>query len=202
MTGERAVLWIREDGSGAEWCALQLSDERLTATGVQLGGAPLPYRLDYRLETWPGFATRELRLRAAGAGWSRLLTLRHSEAGRWEVSGQAEGGAPLAQFGGPASDLDAAADCDLGFSPLTNTLPVRRLRLLDRAGADEAVLAAWVRVPDLSVVPLAQRYLARASGRLRYEAGSFATELTVDADGVLVSYPGLAHQVPAVTAPR
>ncbi len=81
-------------------------------------------------------------------------------------------------------------------------MPVRRLRLLDRAGTDEAVLAAWVRVPDLSVVPLAQRYLARASGRLHYEAGSFATELTVDADGVLVSYPGLAHQVPAVTAPR
>ncbi len=82
MSGERAVLWVREDGSGAEWCALQLSDERLTATGVQLGAAPLPYRLDYRLETWPGFVTRELRLRAAGAGWSRLLTLRTSDSRR------------------------------------------------------------------------------------------------------------------------
>jgi len=193
MSEERALLWLRDDEPGAEWCVVRFGPGRLSATGVQLGAHPVPYRLDYRLETGPGFVTRELRVRSAGAGWSRLLTLRRDEDGRWAVGATAAGDAPLDPPGGDPGPLAGAYDCDLGFSPLTNTLPVRRLDLLARPGADEPVLAAWVRVPDLVMVPSKQRYTAHGSGRVRFAAGDFAAELTLDADGVIVRYPGLAR---------
>jgi hypothetical protein len=86
---ERALLWMRDDG--AEWCQLRLSPDRLSATGVQLGSEPVPYRLDYVVETGPGFATHQVRLRVAGAGGSRLLTLHRAEHGGWSVEASAHG---------------------------------------------------------------------------------------------------------------
>jgi uncharacterized protein len=94
--------------------------------------------------------------------------------------------------------LAGAVDCDLGLSPLTNTLPVLRLGLLG-GGRPHELLVAWVSVPDLAVRPYAQRYLpkgADARGRpiVRYEDadGGFAADLTLDADGYVLHYPGLA----------
>ena len=63
----------------------------------------------------------------AGAGRS---TLARPPEGPWTVEGRAtgrDGGAPP---GGDAAALAGAVDCDLGLSPLTNTLPVLRLGLL------------------------------------------------------------------------
>ena len=46
--------------------------------------------------------------------------------------------------------------------------------------------------PSLAVVPLEQTYTALGDGRVRYVSGSFTAELTVDADGFVTHYPGLA----------
>jgi hypothetical protein len=190
---ERALLWMRDDG--AEWCQLRLSPDRLTATGVQLGSEPVPYRLDYAVETGPGFATHKVRLRAAGAGWSRLLTLRHSEEGGWSVEASAHGdlGVALPPPGGEMSALARATDADLELCPLTNTLPIRRLGMLGRVGADHEIIAAWVAVPALAITPSRQRYAAIDAATIRVAAGTFTADLTVDADGVVIDYPGLAH---------
>lgn len=50
-----------------------------------------------------------------------------------------------------------AVDCDLGRSPLTNVMPVRRHRLHEAPGAVD-FLMAWVSVPDLGVHRSRQRY--------------------------------------------
>ncbi|HLZ21870.1 MAG TPA: putative glycolipid-binding domain-containing protein [Ktedonobacterales bacterium] len=87
-------------------------------------------------------------------------------------------------------DLQGCLDVDLGCSPSTNTLPIRRLNL--GAGESAEVTAAWVRFPDLSVQPLHQRYTRLAPHRYRYESleSSFTADLTVDNDGLVVDYPG------------
>lgn len=48
------------------------------------------------------------------------------------------------------SQVSEAIDCDLALSPLTNSMPVLRHRMLDGGGPLE-FLMAWVSVPDLSV---------------------------------------------------
>ena len=80
-------------------------------------------------------------------------------------------------------------DVDLGWTPATNTLPVRRLGLTVDEGRD--LVAAWVR-PDLVVQPLPQRYERVGARRYRYESrgGRFGVELDVDEHGLVLDYPG------------
>jgi hypothetical protein len=85
--------------------------------------------------------------------------------------------------------LTDALDVDLSGSPLTNTLPLRRLGMVE-----STITVAWVLLPSLAVVPAKQSYRPLGPGRVRYSSGSFAAELEVDDDGFVVRYPGLAQR--------
>jgi hypothetical protein len=105
----------------------------------------------------------------------------------------------LPEPGGEEAEIAEALDCDLGLSPLTNSMPVLRHGLLEGGGPVDLVMA-WVSVPDLSVHASRQRYtFLRKSGEVsvvRYESGSrdFVAELTFDADGLLIDYPGIGRR--------
>jgi hypothetical protein len=206
----RTLAWIKEEPAGAELAMATLTARRLRVTGVAVHDAPEPYRLDYRLETGDGFETARLRVVARGAGWRRELDLARSPAGAWTIATRTAGDAGRPPPGGDAAALTGAIDCDLGLSPLTNSLPVLRLGLLRDRGPHE-LLMAWVSVPDLRVRPYAQRYVPAAGGPpgggppgrpvVRYEdaTGDFAANLTFDADGFVVEYPGLARRLGRAT---
>jgi hypothetical protein len=100
--------------------------------------------------------------------------------------------APLAGSEDP-DRLAEALDVDLYGSPLTNTLPIRRLDLLARpADTGHTVLAAWVLLPSLAVIPLTQSYTPLGHGKIRYSSGTFTADLSVDESGFVTHYPGLA----------
>lgn len=84
---------------------------------------------------------------------------------------------------GAVPALQGCIDVDLGFSPSTNLLPIRRLNLA--IGASDAVRAAWVRFPELTVDVLEQRYTRLAESTYLYESagGNFRRELTVNEHG-------------------
>ena len=95
--------------------------------------------------------------------------------------------------------LDHALDCDLAWCPLTNLMPVLRHRLHREPGRHDLVMA-WVRLPELTVSRSGQRYEhlrrnADGTAVVRFSSGAFSADLTVDADGFVVDYPGLARAV-------
>jgi hypothetical protein len=171
------LAWNGDPEWRQELCELQLRDDGLVATGAQLGSAPTPYRAAYELEARGAWITRRLRVEVAGVG---SLELRHDGKGLWA-------GVPN------AADLEGALDCDLAFSPLTNTMPVRRHRLHEQPGTVELAMA-WVSLPDLKVHRSQQRYEHLAPGRVRYSSGDFSADLELDADGLVLVYPGLARR--------
>ena len=89
-----------------------------------------------------------------------------------------------------------AIDIDLGWSPSTNTLPIRRMNLAVGKSSGEFI-AAWVRFPELVLEPLAQEYVRLADRRYRYSSrgGAFIAELLVDGDGLVVDYQGFWQRV-------
>ena len=180
----RALAWSGVEEWLAEHAQVELGDDGVLATGVQLGVDPEPYLLEYRLDVPNGWITRRLEVEASGAGWRRWLSLEHDGAGRWTVDGERLG------------DVDGALDCDLAFSPLTNLMPVRRSGLHERPGSEDFVMA-WVSVPDLRVHASPQRYEHVRPGVVRYVAlaGDFKAELELDDDGLVVRYPRLAERV-------
>ncbi len=197
----RALAWVKEDPIGVEFALARRTRRGLRAVGIAVHEHPLPYRLDYRLETGAGFVTARLRAVTRGAGWRRELDLARTPQGPWTIVTHTAGDVSLPSPGGDAAALADAVDCDLGLSPLTNTLPVLRLGLL-RGGRSHELLMAWVSVPDLGVRPYAQRYTpagADARGRpvVRYEDanGGLAADITFDAHGFVLHYPGLARRL-------
>ena len=110
-----------------------------------------------------GSTTHRLRLGAAG--------------GRWRSNE------------GSVSALDGAVDVDLGVTPSTNTLPIRRLGLDIGEHAD--LVVAWIRFPDLTLIRSDQRYTRLGEAVYRYESGSFSRDIEVDELGLVTSYPGL-----------
>ncbi len=87
-------------------------------------------------------------------------------------------------------DLAGADFFDLGWSPLFNSLPVIRDRLLE-AGPPRDYLMRWVDVPSLQVSMSAQRYEPLADAVVRFRAGGFVSDITFDPEGFVVNYPGI-----------
>ena len=87
-------------------------------------------------------------------------------------------------------ELDGADFFDLGWSPLFNSLPVIRDRLLE-AGPPRDYLMRWVDVPSLEVTLSEQRYEPLGGGVVRFRAGDFVSDITFDPDGFVMNYPGI-----------
>jgi len=84
-----------------------------------------------------------------------------------------------------------ALDIDLGWSPSTNTLPIKRLKLEIGQTSGEFI-AAWVRFPELTLQPLPQEYIRLTDRQYRYSSrsGAFVANLLVDDDDLVLDYEG------------
>jgi hypothetical protein len=138
-------------------------------------------RLTYRLQADAAGATRALDLADAVGG--ATLTLRGDGHGRWWDAN-----------GAPVPELDGCIDVDISTTPLTNTLPVRRLRLAPGESAD--IQVGYVDVPDLTVRAASQRYTRIDGPTYRYASGSFAADVVVDEHDLVTDYEGLWRRVP------
>lgn len=201
----RELLWRRLDTTGVEHVLLDTRSGRY-ARGTMVAADPVPHTVTYELQLDESWASVRLSVTAEGAGWLRSAKLERA-AGRWHVTAGEQGDldrvlgkAGRARAGLPgAEDPDRLAeslDVDLGACPLTNTPPIRRLGLLEAApGTSRTITAAWVLVPSLAVVAARQTYTVVGPGTIRYSSGTFAADLTVDGEGYVVRYPGLAERV-------
>ncbi len=185
-----------------EIATIRLSRTTLRASGCAIGAYPLPYQLEYDLVTVGGFVTSHLHVESRGADWSRVLDLHRRGDGRWFCKTKALGGVDLPAAGGDMSLITGALDCDLGLSPLTNSMPILRQGVHKGRGTFDYRMA-WVGVPELTVVLSKQRYeyLRKSKGEpvVRFSSGNFTADLRVDGRGIVIDYPGLAHQVHART---
>lgn len=178
--------------------------DRIDARGVAVGSTPFPYRLDYELESADRFVASRLALSVRADGFVRRLDLRRSRGGVWTDTVEDEGLAPIPLPRPPtdASALSDALDIDLEFSPLFNSTPVLRHDILRKPGTFDFVMA-WVSVPDLAVHRSPQRYsLVRAfdggAAVVRFESlagDGFVADITLDADGLVIDYPGIAERM-------
>jgi uncharacterized protein len=174
-----AVLWRRLDEPGHVTGALEERAEgwRLSGTAAfrqASGMAVLAYRVDCD-RAW-----QTLSGEVRGFLGDRPVDLRIRRLGnRWHLGHE------------PVEGLDDLIDLDLGFTPLTNTIAIRRAGLAD--GASARLPAAWLNLESLSLERLDQSYERRAPDMYWYSAPAFdyVALLEVSTDGLVRRYPGL-----------
>lgn len=168
--GTFALLWHLPEEGRREIAWIELGDDdTLAARGRQWCAGEPGYVLDYELETSPGYVTERLHASIAG-------------------------GAEVALVRGQSAELEGVLDCDLGFSPLTNAMPVLRDRMHEGGDARELDVA-WVSVPGLAVHRDHQIYEPLGGGRIRFRSpeADFERVISLTPDGFVRDYPDIAR---------
>jgi hypothetical protein len=165
-------LHLREDNTGVHADSLIVGN---------FDGTPLRLRYEAHCDRdW-----RMVAIRVEDLNGDEQLVLTHQADDCWRDSSGAD-----------RPELADATDIDIAATPFTNTLPIRRLGL--EPGQAEQITVVYVAVtPSLSFRSARQRYTRLPDDgethRYLYESleSDFNRELLVDADGLVIDYPGI-----------
>lgn len=180
------VLWRRIDMPGHEVGRIDSRDDGWTLAGTAVFAYEgRPCLLDYTVTCDRDWRTTSAGVTGSIGGRPVDLAVSVDRRGRWRLNNEVCGA------------VEGCIDIDLGFSPSTNLLPIRRLGLA--VGEAAEVRAAWLPFPALVLEPLAQTYRREGVTTYRYESGGgrFVRTLEVNSAGLVTDYPGLWQIEPA-----
>ncbi|WP_375452232.1 putative glycolipid-binding domain-containing protein [uncultured Devosia sp.] len=172
MVLNKSIRWRGFDPVTAEHCHI-IATERDT----RMRGAIITptYGLFYRIKLDEAGQTRTLKLDRTDG---KTLELFADGAGNWSDD-RAE----------PLSALHGCIDIDIWPTPLTNSLPVWRSQwTLDMP---QRFAMAWIDGDDMSVRRNEQIYTKLDATHFRFQSADFERVLEIDADGLVLAYPGL-----------
>src|SRR5215469_6123259 len=178
-------LWKMLQGVGLErFELLQQDDGRWVLRGTILhlhDNRPVEAR--YSIECDSRWHTGNARIELRDDTRERILQI-ETQGGHWMANGNSQ------------PPLDGCVDIDLGWSPSTNTLPIRRLNLA-KGSRSGLVVAAWVKFPELVLEPLSQEYhrLTDRAYRFSSRGGAFTADISVDEHGLVDEYKGFWKRV-------
>jgi uncharacterized protein len=177
------ILWRRLDLPGHDSCCLWKFNH-----GWQLSGTAIflfdqkPCLLSYEVNTDSNWKTCAANISGYVGQSIIALAIARTSSNHWSIND---------------TELQAAADCidlDLGFTPATNLIAMRRLSLA--VGARSQASAAWLDFPDFTLKQLKQQYHRLSHDRYAYAAPevNYADVLEVNDCGAIVHYPQLWEQ--------
>lgn len=184
------LTWRAPDAPRMESVRVQLSGNRIKANGRIVAGATdahPAFSAYYDLATDESGATKRLGLTVTVAERDRQLVIARDEENMWLITDSR---------GQSRAAYDGALDIDVVFSPFFNTLPIRRARLHERAAA-VALPTVYLWLPEMSVVAAEASYRSTEAGITVLTPGTDrdGTTVTVDDDGFVIDYPGLAARI-------
>lgn len=180
-----------DGATGLESARITTSGGGFRAVGRMIRGtADGVLTASYRLVVAADGALSRLAVDVATAVGEQQVTISRSTDGVWLVDDGS---------GGIRGDFHGARDVDLAFSPVFNALPVRRLGL-HRDPAEHVLPMVFLDLPTLTVEATEQTYRTVMAGAgtepavVGFAAGGFTADVTVDADGFVLDYPGIASR--------
>lgn len=180
LASSRSVRWRPQTGEGLEHLTIEPAEGGYRVRSVVVGSSEgRDFGAFYSAVIDSGWRVLSFRIEPSDGG---RLALSSPEPGRW-----------VDEDGFDRPDLTGCVDIDLSATPFTNTLPIRRLGLT-RADGEVTLPVLYVPFGDLAPKPAVQFYRALEDGRrYRFENGdrSFATDLPLDEDGLVLDYPNL-----------
>jgi uncharacterized protein len=182
------LTWRAHDDPRMESVRVQLSGNRIKAYGRIVSAATdsIPaFSASYDLVTDEAGATKRLSLTVTMAQRERQLSIARDEENMWLVQDHS-GISSRAAY-------DGALDVDVVFSPFFNALPIRRTGLYQWAES-VSLPVVYVWLPDLTVAGVSIDYSSAEDG-IKLHSPVADTTVTVDDDGFIIDYPGLAERI-------
>ncbi|HZC06365.1 MAG TPA: putative glycolipid-binding domain-containing protein [Ktedonobacterales bacterium] len=172
------ILWKWLDRPGHDTARLSLQGATWHITGAAiLAHEGRPCLLKYAITCDEAWHTQSGRVEGWVGETGIATSIERDATGHWLLDGK------------DCPQVAGCTDIDLNFSPVTNVIPIRRLRLA--VGQEAPVRAAWLRFPSFTLEPLEQVYHRLSENVYRYESagGAFVANITVNANGLATHYP-------------
>ncbi len=180
--------WQDWEGHGLEHCVCREGAEGIVLEGVVAGTRHGVYGGHYFVRTDSAFRTREVRVEYVDGPCLHVESDGH---GSWHdvIRNRA------------LPSLESCIDVDIGITPATNMLPIKRLKLQAEESRD--ITAAYIPLPDqidryFQPQRAEQRYTCLTPDRFyRYEGlfRAFTAELEIDEVGLVIDYPDTFRRV-------
>ncbi|TIN25644.1 MAG: hypothetical protein E5Y31_16105 [Mesorhizobium sp.] len=175
-----SILWCRLDVEGHDACLLAQTDggHRLKGQAIFIQNGE-PCCLAYEVDCDAGWHTRAARIDGFLGMRELHYAIERRSDGQWMLNGD------------PQQDVAGLVDVDLGFTPASNLLAIRRFDL--GIGEETSAPAAYLTFPELRLVRLDQSYRRLDTVRYAYTAPMFGYDetLEVSPQGFIIDYPGL-----------
>lgn len=182
------LTWRGEECERLEQVRLTVSGTRVKAYGRIIAAATdehEAFSASYELQTTDAGVVKRLTVHLVRVSGETQFGITRDDEGTWLIR------RPDGEV--TRTDFDGAEDVDLALSPMFNAMPIRRLGLTAGSKTVE-VPVAYMYLPSGEVKSATLSYTPQADG-VGVVSPLASTTITVDDNGFVVDYPGLARRV-------
>lgn len=177
---KKSLLWTGQFYNSLENCYVSISDESVNVNSVIIGTYNNKiFRVEYMIRTNKNWETILCEVKSLFANEMNHLHLESDGKGNWIMNGE------------PASQFNGCIDIDIPLTPFTNTLPIKRLKLLENE--KQLIKVVYIDILEAQIKALQQQYRKLSLTEYKYEnvPNDFEAVITVDESGLVVNYPSL-----------
>lgn len=177
MKETRSIIWRRLDLPAHEFARISFTNSKNFLNGTAIFLFENQFcKLDYIIECDENWETSSAKISGFVGDEKIEIEVLVDSNKIWKMNGE------------EISVVQNCQDVDLNFSPVTNTLPIRRLNL--KSGEKQTVRAAWLRFPSFKLELLEQTYARISENKYVYESagGNFRAEIETDEFGLVMRY--------------
>jgi hypothetical protein len=173
------IIWTGIEYHSIEHCTVNTNNDGVTANSTIIGFYQNRiYRLDYIINMNALWQTKSCLIDFQCNEDRECFEL-INDLGVWHLNGE------------PRPDFSDCTDVDIPLTPFTNTLPIRRLNLMD--GDERVIDIIYLDLMENEIKHVKQKYRRISANFYRYEniPNDFEANIEVDEDGFVVNYPQL-----------
>lgn len=174
----RHITWNALAWNATETCVVASDDTGVRVEGHLSGRTEddQPFEMSYLLELAPDWSVQHVLIKDVRDEGNYLDLVR--EDGRW-----------LDHDGIHLTDFDSCEFVDLNRTPLTNSLPIKKLRF---EGGDPVVIdVLCIDMPALTMSRKSQAYTQLGAHTYRFQEPGFTADIVTDDNDLVAVYPDL-----------
>jgi hypothetical protein len=181
------LLWSGREYHSLENCLVKISNFGVDIHSHIVGQyKDWIYYLEYQLQTNAAWETTNCRVKSQLGDRTTFLELESDAKGNWLVNGKR------------AEKFKECRDIDISLTPLTNTLPINRLKM--ETGSTLQIETIYLDILEQKLQTARQLYRMVSQFEYHFEnvPKDFEADILVDKDGFVVDYPSLFKRTAAI----
>lgn len=182
---QRTIVWKGLDVDTDETCAVNYHDNDITVRSEISGWADgKPLTVEYFIRLGKSWDVLQFEVTAQVGTQVNRYAMHRDDSGKWRETGGEE-----------SPEFEGCDYIDISLTPLTNSLPINGLGLLE--GTSKYTDVVYIDVLDNKLRRDRQQYtkLSRLKYKFVNDGGDFTAEIDVDEQGFVTDYPNLFENI-------